>query len=75
MIYQYRVEQIVMLTALVEGNRIKCHEYFPKFRGSITYANMKITCIDEIDRENYTKRNLQINIVSNRNKIKQIVSI
>lgn len=63
MIVQYRVEQIVMLTAFMEENRIKCFEYFPKVTGTIKFAHIKVKCVDEINTENYTKRRLQIHTV------------
>jgi hypothetical protein len=60
MTVQYRVEQIVMLTSLVEGNKDKCHEYFPKFKGTVTFSNMKITCTEETNEEHFIRRTLEI---------------
>lgn len=30
MIIQHECEAIVMLTSLIEQDKVKCHEYFPK---------------------------------------------
>jgi protein tyrosine phosphatase len=66
MIVQYRVEQIVMLTGLIEGDKNKCHEYFPKHKGTVTFSNMKITCIDEANGDHYIRRTLEVENVRNR---------
>lgn len=68
MIVQYRVEQIVMLTALVEGNKEKCYEYFPKFEKTVTYSNIIITCIDETNEEHFIRRTFEVLNVSKISK-------
>lgn len=54
-----------MLTDFMEDNKSKCHQYFPKANGAIKFAGIRVTCVDEINTENYSKRRLQIQTVSN----------
>lgn len=60
MIIQHDIESIVMLTSLVENNKVKCHEYFPKLNGLITFANIKITCRTEETNAGYIKRVMEV---------------
>lgn len=54
-----------MLTSLVENNKVKCHEYFPKLNGQITFANIKITCkTEEVSSAGYIKRVLEVEKVN-----------
>lgn len=52
-----------MLTSLIENNKVKCHEYFPKLNGQITFANIKITCTTEETRPTYIKRIMEVDKV------------
>lgn len=63
MVLQHKVESIVMLTSLIEDNKVKCHEYFPKLNGSITFANIRITCTCEQNYSMYIKRFMQVETV------------
>lgn len=63
MVLQHKCESIVMLTSLIENNKVKCHEYFPKLNGQITFANIKITCITEEKRTTYIKRIMEVDKV------------
>lgn len=65
MVLLYKTESIVMLTSLVENNKIKCHEYFPKLNGHVTFDNIKIVCTNEQNFPNYVKRILQVEKVNN----------
>ncbi|KAL7045157.1 hypothetical protein ACKWTF_002163 [Chironomus riparius] len=56
MILQHRIESIVMLTSLVENNKVKCHEYFPRLNGHLKSANITITCVKEQNFPSYIKR-------------------
>lgn len=50
-----------MLTSLIENNKVKCHEYFPKLNGQITFDNMNISCTSEEDvRSNFIKRVIEV---------------
>jgi Protein-tyrosine phosphatase len=60
MALQDNVESIVMLTSLVENNKVKCHEYFPKLNGLIRFANVSVTCKCEEVRPTYIKRVLEV---------------
>lgn len=60
MILQHNIESIIMLTSLVENNKIKCHEYFPKLNGQIVFANIKITCRIEQTYASYIRRVLDV---------------
>ncbi|XP_070496815.1 receptor-type tyrosine-protein phosphatase H-like isoform X2 [Chironomus tepperi] len=56
MVVQHRIESIVMLTSLVENNKVKCHEYFPKLNGTLTSGNITIECTKEQNFPSYIKR-------------------
>lgn len=60
MVLQHRVESIVMLTSLVEDNKIKCHEYFPKLNGQITFTNIRVTCSREEVHATFVKRCMEV---------------
>lgn len=60
MVLQHRTESIVMLTSLVENNKVKCHEYFPKLNGRLKSGNITVTCIKEQNLPSYIKRVLTV---------------
>lgn len=64
MVLQYKTESIVMLTSLVEKNKIKCHEYFPKLNGRVKFENIQIVCTSEHNYPNYVKRILEVEKVN-----------
>lgn len=49
-----------MLTSLIESDKVKCHEYFPKLSGQITFANIKVSCKREEVYPTFIKRNLEV---------------
>lgn len=60
MVLQHKVESIAMLTSLIEDNKVKCHEYFPKLNGSITFDNICITCSQEQNHSSFIKRIMEV---------------
>lgn len=67
MILLHKVESIVMLTSLVEGDKIKCHEYYPKLNGVIRFDCISISCTQELNFTLYVKRILiikKVNVVT-----------
>lgn len=60
MVLQHKVESIVMLTSLVENNKVKCHEYCPKLNDEIKIDNIRIACISEQKLGNYVKKFLEV---------------
>ncbi|KAI4481601.1 hypothetical protein M0802_013899 [Mischocyttarus mexicanus] len=69
MIDQYEINIIVMLTQLVEKDKIKCHQYYPTIRETFEYENITIRCKSELDFRTYTQRTL---ILQKENKKKMI---
>lgn len=67
MVLQRKVESIVMLTSLVENNKVKCHEYFPKLNGRVSFDNIRIVCTSEQNHSNYVKRILEVEKVIHMN--------
>lgn len=64
MILQYKVESIVMLTSLVEENKIKCHEYFPKLDSQVKFDNIAVTCASQEVLPTFIKLLLEVERVS-----------
>ncbi|XP_069678303.1 receptor-type tyrosine-protein phosphatase H-like isoform X4 [Periplaneta americana] len=58
MVFQHDVRVIVMVTNLVEQERIKCHQYYPNLRENVTYGDMTICCTTEIKFPIHTARTL-----------------
>lgn len=65
MIIQNHVKTIVMLTPLMEGDKIKCYKYYPKYKEQQTHGNIQITCTQEIDITIYKKRLFTVRKVIN----------
>lgn len=61
-----------MLTSLIEDNKVKCYEYFPKLNGQITFANIGITCKSEQTHPTYIKRIMEVSKVKEQ-KIKPLI--
>ncbi|XP_052763712.1 receptor-type tyrosine-protein phosphatase kappa-like [Mya arenaria] len=47
MVWQQKVEKIVMLTNLVEGTKTKCEQYWPDFYQRKMFGDIKVVCNDE----------------------------
>ncbi|XP_055384600.1 receptor-type tyrosine-protein phosphatase eta isoform X2 [Condylostylus longicornis] len=62
MIIEYNVKVIVMVTQFVEGNVIKCHQYFPMINGKeMKFGNnITILCRSQTDNEIYERRELTV---------------
>lgn len=60
MIYEQGVDSIIMLTSFVEGDKIKCAEYFPKYRKLEEYDEIQVECKQELDLITYKKRILSV---------------
>lgn len=60
MVFQEKAESIIMLTSLMENNCVKCHEYFPKMNGEVSFSDIKISCKSEETFPNFIKRILEI---------------
>lgn len=70
MVLQHNVESIVMLTSLIEDNKVKCHEYFPKLHGTIQVENISITCKSEQTYPTYIKRVMAVEKVKEQKAMK-----
>jgi protein tyrosine phosphatase len=60
MVLQHKCETIVMLTSLVENNKVKCHEYFPKLNGRVKFDNVRVVCVEEQKHASYIRRILEV---------------
>ncbi|XP_055532783.1 phosphatidylinositol phosphatase PTPRQ [Wyeomyia smithii] len=60
MILQYEVESIVMLTQLVENDKIKCYQYFPRYNQQASFRDVTIKCTQELNLTFYKKRLLMV---------------
>ncbi|XP_038066632.1 receptor-type tyrosine-protein phosphatase epsilon-like [Patiria miniata] len=59
MVWQERVEKIVMLANLVEHGRVKCEKYWPD--GGITnYGDLAVTNVDEIPYHDCVQRTFHV---------------
>lgn len=57
MIVQFKVSSVVMLTSYREGDKEKCHEYFPSNASeTLQFSEITIKCQKEIDFETHKKR-------------------
>ena len=59
LVWQERPSIIVMLTNVMEKNKIKCQQYWPD-SGSVSYGPFTVTITDQQVLANYTVRNLQL---------------
>ncbi len=59
MMWQERPPIIVMLTNLMENNKIKCQQYWPD-SGSVSYGPFTVTITDQQVLADYTVRQLQL---------------
>lgn len=70
MVLQYKIKSIVMLTSLVENNKVKCHEYFPKINGQVIFDNIKIVCTNEQKYPCFIKRIMEVQKDDIKHKVK-----
>ncbi|XP_076469563.1 uncharacterized protein LOC143299916 isoform X2 [Babylonia areolata] len=56
MVWQEGVTDIVMLTNLKEGNKPKCHEYWPAKGSSLNTGHMEVVGLEEEERAHYVIR-------------------
>nr|XP_034322075.1 receptor-type tyrosine-protein phosphatase epsilon-like isoform X2 [Crassostrea gigas] len=60
MVWQERVDQIVMLTNLKEGTRTKCDQYWPNLETSMTLGDNSVHTLDEKHYANYVIRKMKL---------------
>ncbi|WAR15963.1 PTPRF-like protein, partial [Mya arenaria] len=61
MIWQQKVEKIVMVTNLMEEGKEKCEQYWPNVGTTLTYSGVKVTCQSEDEYAEFTRRLLFLN--------------
>ena len=63
LIWQEKVQYIVMLTNLMEGKNKKCSQYWPdESPGSMTYGPFTVTVKDEQSLTNFVVRNITVKV-------------
>ncbi|CAI8037248.1 Receptor-type tyrosine-protein phosphatase delta, partial [Geodia barretti] len=61
MVWQERSQSIVMVTNLVEGNRIKCHKYWPE-TGTLSFGPFNVTITGQQILADYTTREFSVQL-------------
>ena len=61
MIWQEKPGVIVMVTNLKEGNKSKCHQYWPE-TGSAMFGPFKVLITDSVVLADYCIRTLQVSV-------------
>ncbi|WAR16075.1 PTPRF-like protein, partial [Mya arenaria] len=61
MIWQQKVEKIVMVTNLMEDGKEKCEQYWPNVGITINYSGVMVTCQSENEYADFTRRLLLLN--------------
>ena len=61
MVWQERTPSIVMITNLEEGNRTKCHQYWPD-SGTESYGPFQVTITEQQVLADYTIRKLTVKV-------------
>ncbi|CAI8024123.1 Receptor-type tyrosine-protein phosphatase alpha, partial [Geodia barretti] len=61
MVWQERSQTIVMVTNLVEGNRIKCHKYWPE-TGTLSFGPFNVTITGQQTLADYTTRHFAVQL-------------
>ncbi|XP_052761663.1 receptor-type tyrosine-protein phosphatase kappa-like [Mya arenaria] len=61
MIWQQKVEKIVMVTNLMEEEKEKCEQYWPHIGITKNYSGVKVTCQSEDEYAEFTRRLLLLN--------------
>ncbi|WAR16664.1 PTPRS-like protein [Mya arenaria] len=60
MVWQQKVEKIVMVTNLVEGKKTKCEQYWPDHYQRNVFGDIKVVCKDEKLYTNFIWRNFTL---------------
>ena len=60
----YAVLYQVMLTALVERGRVKCHQYWPHLYETADFGTLQLTCLKEKETRSFAFRYHKPNITS-----------
>ncbi|XP_052692781.1 receptor-type tyrosine-protein phosphatase alpha-like [Crassostrea angulata] len=60
MVCQDQVKQIIMLTNLREGRKIKCHQYWPDLGNKEIYGTISVKSMEEKQYAFYTLRKFQV---------------
>ncbi|XP_052764723.1 receptor-type tyrosine-protein phosphatase kappa-like isoform X2 [Mya arenaria] len=61
MIWQQKLEKIVMVTNLMEEGKEKCERYWPRVGTTKDYSGVKVTCQSEDEYAEFTRRLLLLN--------------
>ena len=61
LVWQERVPTVVMITNLVEGTKIKCHQYWPD-NDSARFGPFEVSLIDQQTLADYTVRTLIVQV-------------
>nr|XP_034318918.1 receptor-type tyrosine-protein phosphatase alpha isoform X1 [Crassostrea gigas] len=60
MIWQENVSSVVMVTTLVEGEKVKCNKYWPDKDNPVLYGPMQVTLMEEKEYACFTTRQLSV---------------
>ena len=63
MVWQERSQTIVMLANLVEGDKIKCHKYWPE-TGTLSFGPFNVTITAQQILADYTTREFSVQVNS-----------
>ena len=74
MVWQERSQSIVMLANLVEGNRKKCHQYWPE-TGTLSFGPFDVTIFEQQTLAAYTIRHLSVQVANNTKLGEVIMSL
>jgi protein tyrosine phosphatase len=58
MVFQHDVRVIVMVTNLIEQDKVKCHQYYPNWQESEAFGDMTIHCNTQTEFPIHTARTL-----------------
>ncbi|XP_052761570.1 receptor-type tyrosine-protein phosphatase kappa-like isoform X2 [Mya arenaria] len=72
MIWQQKVEKIVMVTNLIEEGKEKCEQYWPNVGTTLTYSGVKVTCQSEDEYAEFTRRLLLLNDGESERQLHQL---
>ena len=61
MVWQERSQTIVMLANLVEGDKIKCHKYWPE-TGTLSFGPFNVTITAQQILADYTTREFSVQV-------------
>lgn len=60
MILQCKCDKIIMLTQLTEGDKLKCHKYYPDYNDELIFDNITIKNLKDTNTDIYQRRELLI---------------